>query len=66
MLTLKIRVPYKEGQVEDILTELDKHLSQHWDRIHSYGIVDNHIEIVIGDLAPDLTLDLRLLEITGG
>ena len=67
MLTLKIRVPYKEGSLEDILDRLSPNLCC-WDGdIVSYGIVDNEIEIrILNDEKENVTLDLRLLEITGG
>ena len=66
MLTLKIRVPYKEGQLEYIMERLEPSLLGN-DDILTFGIIDNKIQIDFNNgKAPDTTLDLRLLEIIGG
>lgn len=66
MLTLKIRVPYKEGSKEIILEALEESLRE-IDDVHSFGIVDGSIQIEFNNgKAKDITLDTKLLEILGG
>lgn len=62
MLTLKIRVPYKEGNKKDILDKLTRQLD-YVDEVAFIGIVNDTITVTIENgNNPDMILDMRLLE----
>lgn len=62
MLTLKIRVPYKEGNKKDILDKLAKQLD-YVDEVAFIGIVNDTITVTVENgNNPDMILDMRLLE----
>lgn len=66
MLTLKIRVPYKEGTPEEVIEKIASCILQ--SNCRSYGIQDGTVVIKFDSIGkmPDVVLDTRLLEITGG